>query len=89
MRIGVVIPTLDEEALIGRTLRALGRRGEAAVVVVADCGSRDRTVAIAARTGAVVTGGGHLTGRAAALEAGVDVRLAKTLVANQRSLTLV
>ena len=35
MRIGVVIPTLDEEALIGRTLRGLRRRGEAAVVVVA------------------------------------------------------
>jgi len=77
MRIGVVIPTLDEEALIGRTLRALGRRGEAAVVVVADCGSRDRTVAIAARTGAVVTGGGHLTGRAAALEAGVEAALGR------------
>ena len=39
MKIGVVIPTLAEEALLGRTLRTLRRRGQPEVVVVADCGS--------------------------------------------------
>lgn len=70
MKIAVVIPTLDEEAMLGRTLRLVRRRGEAEVVVVADCGSADRTVSIAVGNGAVVTTGGGRHSRAAAMAAG-------------------
>jgi glycosyltransferase involved in cell wall biosynthesis len=47
MRVGVVIPTLNEAARIGARLAELARMGEAATVVVADGGSTDGTVSIA------------------------------------------
>lgn len=54
--ISVIVPTLDEETAIEHTLRGiLARRDEADVeVIVADGGSRDRTVAIAQRYARVV-----------------------------------
>ena len=45
-RISVIIPTLDEEASISRTIRSCRESGPCEVVV-ADGGSRDRTVEIA------------------------------------------
>jgi rSAM/selenodomain-associated transferase 2 len=51
--ISVVVPTLDEELLLPRCLAALeGQIGHELIVV--DGGSRDRTVEIAARAGALV-----------------------------------
>ncbi|HZP41613.1 MAG TPA: TIGR04283 family arsenosugar biosynthesis glycosyltransferase [Candidatus Binatia bacterium] len=47
MRLAVVVPTLEEEARIGGTLAALAAVPGVAEVVVADGGSRDRTVAVA------------------------------------------
>ncbi len=55
MRIGVIIPTLQEEAVIEQTLRGLFERGDPATVVVADCGSRDRTTAITQQFESVIT----------------------------------
>jgi len=54
--ISVIVPTLDEEAFIERTLRGiLARRDEATLeVIVADGGSRDQTIAIAERHAKVV-----------------------------------
>ncbi|MCP3903676.1 MAG: glycosyltransferase [Planctomycetes bacterium] len=71
MRIGVVIPTLNEEPDLGRTLALLADRGSAAIVVVADCGSRDRTAEIAAAAGAEVVRDPALDNRAAAMNAGI------------------
>ncbi len=75
--ISVVIPTLDEADNLGRLLRALGNE-EAAEIVVADGGSRDRTVAIARARGARVvrsaTGRGQQLGAGARAAAG-DVLL--------------
>ncbi|MHC5113783.1 MAG: glycosyltransferase [Planctomycetota bacterium] len=71
MRIGVVIPTLDEEAGIGRTLSLLERRGRSVVTVVADCGSDDRTVAIAESHGVEAVCDPDLDSRAAAMNAGL------------------
>lgn len=57
VRIGVVIPALNEEAsvseMVGRCLAALETRGEARIVV-ADNGSGDQTAARAAAAGAEV-----------------------------------
>jgi glycosyltransferase involved in cell wall biosynthesis len=52
-RTALIIPALNEEAVIGLTLDALPT-GFYTVVIVADNGSRDRTGEIAARKGAVV-----------------------------------
>jgi len=50
MRLSIVIPTLNEEAALGRTLPlALAQADE---VVVSDGGSSDRTAAVAAALGA-------------------------------------
>lgn len=68
MRLSVVIPTLDEAALLPATLAALhaGARpalageagaGDAIEVIVADGGSRDGTVALARASGAIVVEG--------------------------------
>ena len=54
MRIGVIIPTLNEEVVIEQTLRSLFERGDPATVVVADCGSRDRTTAISRQFESVI-----------------------------------
>lgn len=75
----VVIPTLDEEARIAGTLEAAGAAlGPGAELLVADGGSRDRTVEIARALGArIVTARG---GRGAQLAAGADVARGETLV---------
>ena len=52
--ISAVIPTLNEEAEIPATIRALLAQADDLEVVVADGGSSDATVEIAARLGAVI-----------------------------------
>ncbi len=51
--VSVIIPTYNEEAVIGRTLEYLSRQA-AAEIIVADGGSGDATRDIAAKAGAVV-----------------------------------
>ncbi len=52
--ISAVIPTLNEEAEIAATIRALLAQAEDLEVVVADGGSSDATIEIAERLGAVI-----------------------------------
>lgn len=53
MRMSIVIPAYNEEAVIGRTLRAVRRRAEGEhQLIVADGGSGDATVRIARENGA-------------------------------------
>ena len=56
--ISIIVPAHNEEALLGGTLRALGRAaanlGEDCEIVVVDDGSTDRTAEIAATLGARV-----------------------------------
>lgn len=71
MRIGVIIPTLNEEAVIEQTLRIMFQRGDPATVVVADCNSRDRTTAISRQFESVITiSDAGFDSRAAAMNAG-------------------
>jgi rSAM/selenodomain-associated transferase 2 len=71
MRLAAVVPTLDEEASLPRTLpRAIET---ADLVVVADGGSRDRTVTIARDAGARVVE--SAPGRGRQLNAGAQVAL--------------
>jgi uncharacterized protein len=51
-RVGVVIPTLNEEAALPKLLADLSRIGPAMDVVVVDGGSEDRTCGVAAEWGA-------------------------------------
>jgi len=79
MRLAAVVPTLDEEASLPRTLANVGPAAD--LVVVADGGSRDRTVGVAREAGAVVVtsapGRGNQlnAGARAALDAGASVLL--------------
>jgi len=68
--ISVIIPALDEEASIARTIRSCREAGPCEVVVV-DGGSRDRTVVIARGRADAVTVASR--GRAAQMNAGSDV----------------
>lgn len=52
-RLSVVIPALDEETVLGRTLGAL-RQSTPGEVIVVDGGSRDGTAALARAAGAIV-----------------------------------
>ncbi len=71
MILSVVVPVLDEEAALGPAL-ASARAGLAAVdeVIVVDGGSRDRTMEIARRAGAVVVG--STRGRGRQMNAGAE-----------------
>jgi rSAM/selenodomain-associated transferase 2 len=79
MRLAAVVPTLDEQAALPRTLACV--REACDLVVVSDGGSSDATLAIARDAGAHVVMGGAGRGRQlnagahAALEAGADVLL--------------
>lgn len=78
MRLAIVVPTLNEEGALRRTLPAM--LATADEVVVSDGGSEDATVAVARELGArVVSGppgrGGQLNRGAAAVTAGADVLL--------------
>ncbi|MHC4415678.1 MAG: TIGR04283 family arsenosugar biosynthesis glycosyltransferase [Planctomycetota bacterium] len=74
MRLAVVIPTLNESAnlptTVGRLRAALRTGGVRSPIVVADCGSRDRTPATARALGCEVVQDESLRCRAAALNAG-------------------
>ncbi|MGH9584292.1 MAG: TIGR04283 family arsenosugar biosynthesis glycosyltransferase [Bryobacteraceae bacterium] len=76
MRISIVVPTLNEEAEIAATIRALQNlRGEKEILI-ADGGSTDRTIAIAGQLGATVVHAPRGRGpqmHAAAAEATGDV----------------
>ena len=52
LRVGVVIPALNEEQAIGRVIEEIPRWADQ--VVVADNGSADRTIEVAERAGALV-----------------------------------
>lgn len=68
MRLSIVIPTLNEAAVLNACLESLAPFSRATEMIVADGGSTDATVAIAGRAGcAVVTAP---RGRGAQLEAG-------------------
>src|SRR3989337_1263257 len=69
-RISVIIPTLDEEASLPRTIRSCREAGPCEVVV-ADGGSRDRTVEIAREQADAVVASPR--GRAAQMNAGAAV----------------
>ena len=69
MKIAVVIPTLDEEACLPARLDELAAMPEIAQIIVADGGSRDRTVAIATASPGVRVISSR-RGRAAQMNAG-------------------
>ncbi len=72
MRLSVVIPTLNEAAWLAHTVDVLRARtvGRPVEVIVADCGSRDGTVAVATACGAHLETGPALSDRARACNAG-------------------
>ena len=75
--ISVVIPTLNEEAAIGRAIRSCREAGPCEVIIV-DGGSRDRTVEIArGEADAVITAP---RGRAAQMNAGAAVARGEVLL---------
>ena len=76
MRIGVVIPTLNEEEVIERTLCLLLERGSPEIVMVADCDSADRTVELAGGFEVTTLSDASLNSRAAAMNAGAARALA-------------
>jgi rSAM/selenodomain-associated transferase 2 len=98
MRLSVVIPTLNEAASLAHTVAVLRARtaGPPVEVIVADCGSRDGTVAVATACGARLEAGPALSDRARACNAGAaaatgDVLLflhADTLVPRQYDLLI-
>ena len=62
MRLAVIIPTLNEEAKIARTLDSLfAQKNHLDLVVVADGGSTDATLALAREHGATVVADGGLS----------------------------
>jgi rSAM/selenodomain-associated transferase 2 len=79
MRLAAVVPTIDEEASLPRTLASIAPVAD--LVVIADGGSSDRTVALARDAGAVVVASGPGRGRQlnagarAAIDAGAGVLL--------------
>jgi rSAM/selenodomain-associated transferase 2 len=82
MRLAIVVPTLNEEVALARTLADIsGIAGMADPVVISDGGSTDRTLEVAAAWGArTVSGppgrGGQLNrGAASGLAAGADLLL--------------
>lgn len=82
VRLGVVIPTLDEEELLGRLLDRLGSGGEpedlADEVLVVDGGSRDRTVELARAAGVQVIR--SETGRGVQLARGAEAAQSSVLL---------
>jgi rSAM/selenodomain-associated transferase 2 len=73
VQLSVIIPTLNEAAYLGSAIAAVRARAAqgAPEVIVADCGSADGTVELAARLGVAVIGPGlALDSRAAAANAG-------------------
>jgi rSAM/selenodomain-associated transferase 2 len=73
MRLAAVIPTLDEESALPRTLARAAIAAD--LVVIADGGSRDRTPALARAAGAIVVE--SPAGRGRQLNAGARAALAR------------
>lgn len=71
MRLTVIIPTLNESAYLSRCVAALLHRatGPRPKIILADCGSRDDTVAQANRLGLTVVTSPNITHRATACNA--------------------
>jgi rSAM/selenodomain-associated transferase 2 len=67
MKISVIVPTLNEEAVLSDSLTALVRHQSPDELIIADGGSTDRTLEIASRFGRVVS---SLRGRARQLNEG-------------------
>jgi len=78
VRISVVIPALDEAAVLPATLTALERLGGDLEVIVVDGGSRDETAGIARRMGAACVTAPP--GRAAAMNRGAALAGGDALV---------
>ena len=72
MNLSVIIPTLNEATCLSETISELRNRcaGKPPEVIVADCGSTDATMAIAAGCGARRIAGPRITNRARACNAG-------------------
>ncbi len=77
-RLSVIIPTLNEESCLPRTLTALGSPNEQLEVIVADAGSHDETVAIAERFGCKIIRSAR--GRSQQLNAAAAVATGATLL---------
>jgi rSAM/selenodomain-associated transferase 2 len=75
MNLSIIIPTLDEEANLPRTLASLPSDAE---VIISDGRSRDRSVEIAKKHGARVVVGAP--GRGAQMNLGADAATGDTLV---------
>ena len=77
MQVSIVIPTLNEAAAIGQTLEAVTRLAGVCEIIVADGGSSDATVEIAAKHGARVLESPK--GRGIQLHAGAAASTGKAL----------
>lgn len=82
--VSIIVPTLNEEAGLARTLRCLqhGLQPAAAEVIVVDGGSSDRTVQVARRCGARVVQAGR--GRARQMNAGAAAASGRVQAAGAR-----
>jgi rSAM/selenodomain-associated transferase 2 len=77
MRFSVVIPTLNEELSLPGTLDAVRRLGSRIELIVADGGSKDRTVDIAQSYGATIVHAGQ--GRGSQQAAGAELGTGEVL----------
>lgn len=72
MQISVIIPALNEEGCLDRTLDSLKKLSRSTQVIVADSGSTDRTVAISLSHGAEVVVAENSKSRAETCNAGAQ-----------------
>lgn len=83
MRLSVVVPTLNEEAWLARAVESVeagARAAGAHEVVVADCGSRDGTAALARRLGCRTLVDPGLDARGPAADAGARLATGDVLL---------
>ena len=58
--VSIIIPTLNEEEYLPRLLQSIKeQKYKDYEIIVADAGSQDKTLEVAKKYGAVITGGGH------------------------------
>lgn len=82
MKLSVIIPTLNEAEFVATAIDSARRMagGAPVEIIVADCGSADRTVAIARSCEVLVEKGPMLTSRARACNAGAAAATGDTLL---------